>query len=102
MDPPDRRDAALKVLEKNHVSSTNYIFHSDDRDELAEALDAEWEGPVPYTILIAPGGEDRPPLEGRDRPRRAQERNLHPARQNLRQPQVISNLVRPRLNAMFN
>jgi peroxiredoxin len=56
-DPPDRRDAALKVLQKNHVSCTNYIFHSDDRDELAEALDPAWEGPAPYTLLIAPGGE---------------------------------------------
>lgn len=56
-DPPDRWDAALKVLQKNHVSCTNYIFHSDDRDELAEALDPAWEGPAPYTLLIAPGGE---------------------------------------------
>ena len=22
-----------------------------------EALDAEWEGPIPYTVLIAPGGK---------------------------------------------
>ena len=56
-DPPDRRKAALEVLRKNHVSCINYIFNSDDRDELAEALDSKWEGPVPYTILIAPGGE---------------------------------------------
>lgn len=56
-DPPDRQDAALAVLRKNHVSSTNYIFNSDDRDRLAEALDSQWEGPVPYTILIAPGGK---------------------------------------------
>ncbi len=56
-DPPDQREAALKILRKNHVSCTNYIFESADRDALAEALDATWEGPVPYTILIAPGGE---------------------------------------------
>ena len=56
-DPPEQQEAALKVLRENHVSCTNYIFNSDDRDELAEALDAEWEGPVPYTLLIAPGGE---------------------------------------------
>jgi hypothetical protein len=56
-DPPDQRDAALQILKENHVSSTNYIFDSDNRDQLAEALDPEWEGPVPYTILIAPGGE---------------------------------------------
>lgn len=56
-DPPELRDAALKVLQEKHVSSKNYIFASDDRDALAEALDPEWEGPVPYTLLIAPGGE---------------------------------------------
>ncbi len=56
-DSPDRRDLALKILAKNHVSCTNYIFHSDDRDALAEALDPKWEGPVPYTLLIAPGGK---------------------------------------------
>ena len=57
MDPPERRDVALKVLKKNYVSSKNYIFESDDRDALADALDPKWEGPAPYTILIAPGGE---------------------------------------------
>jgi peroxiredoxin len=56
-DPPDLQDAVLKVLQENHVSCSNYIFESDDRNELAEALDSKWEGPVPYTLLIAPGGE---------------------------------------------
>ncbi len=56
-DSPDRQDAVLKILKKNYVSSKNYIFHSDDRDALAEALDPKWEGPAPYTILVAPGGE---------------------------------------------
>lgn len=56
-DSPDRKAAVLKILQKNHVSCTNYIFNSDDRDRLAEALDPSWEGPVPYTILVAPGGE---------------------------------------------
>jgi peroxiredoxin len=56
-DSPDRKDAAFKVLRKNHVSCTNYIFDSDDRDRLADALDPKWEGPLPYTILVAPGGK---------------------------------------------
>jgi len=56
-DSPDQQDAVLKILKKNYVSSKNYIFHSDDRDELAEALDPQWEGPAPYTILVAPGGQ---------------------------------------------
>jgi thiol-disulfide isomerase/thioredoxin len=56
-DSPDRQSAALKVLRENHVSCKNYIFGNDDRDKLADALDSKWEGPVPYTLLIAPGGE---------------------------------------------
>jgi peroxiredoxin len=57
MDPPDQKQEALRFLEKQHVSSQNLIFASDDKDALAEALDAKWQGPVPYTILVAPGGE---------------------------------------------
>lgn len=57
MDPPDLKESALKFLKQHHVSSKNLIFASDDKDALAEALDAKWQGPVPYTILVAPGGE---------------------------------------------
>jgi len=57
IDSPDRRDAAARILRKNYVSCRNHIFASDDRDKLAEALDPQWEGPVPYTILLAPGGK---------------------------------------------
>jgi peroxiredoxin len=56
-DPAERSDIALKHLKQHHVSCTNLRFDSDDLDKLAEALDAKWEGPLPYTILIAPGGE---------------------------------------------
>ena len=57
LDGPQQRDAALACLREHHVSSTNYLFNSDDRDQLAEALDKQWPGPVPYTILVAPGGK---------------------------------------------
>lgn len=57
IDPPEGKEACLKVLDKNHVSCANLIFASANRDKLGDALDPKWEGPVPYTILIAPGGE---------------------------------------------
>jgi peroxiredoxin len=57
LDDPDHRDRVLKFLKEKHVSSTNYVFASDDRDKLAEALDKKWPGPVPYTLLVAPGGK---------------------------------------------
>jgi peroxiredoxin len=57
LDGVNNRDQALEVLTKNHASSANYLFDSDDRDKLAEALDPKWPGPLPYTVLIAPGGK---------------------------------------------
>ena len=57
LDGVENREQALKFLTKKHVSSTNYVFDSDERDKLAEALDPKWPGPVPYTLLIAPGGK---------------------------------------------
>ena len=57
LDDPKERDAVLKRLQEKHVSATNYLFNSDDRDAFASALDKQWPGPVPYTILVAPGGK---------------------------------------------
>lgn len=57
MDDPKKQDQALAMLTRLHVSATNYIFNSDKRDALVEALDKEWPGPVPHTLLIAPGGK---------------------------------------------
>jgi peroxiredoxin len=57
MDEPDQGAAALKVLEKQSVAATNYHLSIADRDRFADLLDKEWDGPLPHTVLIAPGGE---------------------------------------------
>jgi peroxiredoxin len=57
LDDIAKKDDALRVLKENHVAASNLILSADDRDKFAEALDQEWPGPVPYTILIAPGGK---------------------------------------------
>jgi peroxiredoxin len=57
LDGVKNRDQVLKFLTGRHASSANYIFDSEDKDKLAEALDPQWPGPVPYTVLIAPGGK---------------------------------------------
>lgn len=33
----------------------NYHSAIKDRDQFANLLDEEWDGPLPYTVLIAPG-----------------------------------------------
>ena len=57
MDDPEKRAEALKMLNSVHASTTNYILNTKNRDTFAEALDKEWPGPLPYTVLIAPGGK---------------------------------------------
>lgn len=57
LDEPEQREDALAVLQKNHVSCTNYFPSFNDRDRLADLLDKEWRGPLPHTLLIAPGGK---------------------------------------------
>lgn len=57
MDEPEQKDAALKVLKDNRLSATNHLF-TGDKDALVAALDPDgWQGPVPHTVLIAPGGK---------------------------------------------
>lgn len=57
MDEPSERDAVLKDLKANHVSAVNFHVAISDRDKFANLFDPQWEGPVPYTLLIAPGGK---------------------------------------------
>lgn len=57
LDDPAKEEAALKVLKDKHVAATNYLLTMKDRDKFAELLDKDWPGPLPHTLLIAPGGK---------------------------------------------
>ena len=54
---PDEKAGVLKMLEKQHASSRNLLFASDDTYALQAAFDPKWKAGVPYTVLIAPGGK---------------------------------------------
>lgn len=56
-DKPDKQDKALAFLKKQEASNKNYIFNTDDKYALIEAIDPEWQGALPYTILVEPGGK---------------------------------------------
>ena len=56
-DEPGKKDKALKFLEKQEASNTNYLFSVDDKYKLIESLDPDWQGGLPYTILVEPGGK---------------------------------------------
>ncbi|MCO8124152.1 redoxin domain-containing protein [Stieleria sp. TO1_6] len=44
-------------LEAEGRTSNNYLLTDPDIDALIAALDPQWEGPEPHTVLVAPGGE---------------------------------------------
>lgn len=57
-DKPDKREKVLKFLnDKNAAATTNYLFSEDDKYALIEAVDPDWQGALPYTLLIKPNGE---------------------------------------------
>jgi peroxiredoxin len=54
---PDEEKQVLAFLKKQQASNQNLIFASAQRDALMEAFDPEWEGAVPYTVLLSPEGQ---------------------------------------------
>ncbi|MDZ4685367.1 MAG: redoxin domain-containing protein [Planctomycetaceae bacterium] len=57
LDEPEQKADVLKVLERQHVAAANYLSAIADRDRFADLLDKDWDGPLPHTVLIAPGGK---------------------------------------------
>ena len=56
-DKPGRKDKVLSFLQEHHASNPNYIFASDDNYQMIDAIDKDWQGTLPYTLIIKPGGE---------------------------------------------
>ena len=56
-DEPAIKSKVLKFLQKQQASATNFIFNSEDKYQLIEAIDPKWQGAIPYTIVVEPGGK---------------------------------------------
>jgi thiol-disulfide isomerase/thioredoxin len=54
---PDEKVGVMKTLQAQHASSTNLLFASEDTYGMQAAFDAKWDGGVPFTMVIAPGGK---------------------------------------------
>ena len=46
----------LAFLKKNQASSRNLLFGETEKYKLMEAFDPQWNGALPYTILLGPDG----------------------------------------------
>ncbi|MCE6987750.1 redoxin domain-containing protein [Dyadobacter sp. CY323] len=56
-DSPDKKPKALKFLQGKFASNKNFIFNIEDKYKLIEAVDPKWQGALPYTLLVEPGGK---------------------------------------------
>ena len=56
-DEAGKREGALEFLKKEQASTRNVAFDKGDPYALIEAVDPKWQGALPHTIVVAPGGE---------------------------------------------
>jgi peroxiredoxin len=54
---PDEKTGVLRFLQKQHATSRNYLFDSEDTSALQTAFDPKWDSAVPYTILLSGDGK---------------------------------------------
>lgn len=56
-DSPEEKQKALEVLTRKRISAANYLFDGNDKYKLMDAVDEKSSGPLPHTVLVAPGGK---------------------------------------------
>jgi peroxiredoxin len=56
-DNPENISKVHNFLKSKHSAVQNYIFETGDKYSLIEAVNPEWNGALPYTILVEPGGK---------------------------------------------
>lgn len=72
MDNPKMKEQAIKFLENQQAvppnalkrrlvkegrKTLNFIYSGASTDAIIKALDTEWKGPLPFTVIVAPGGK---------------------------------------------
>ena len=56
-DKVNKKDAALKFLTESESAVKNFIYSEEDNYAMIESVDPDWNGALPYTILVEPGGK---------------------------------------------
>ena len=56
-DKPSFEEKVKVFLTEQQAAFPNYIYLGDDQQAFISAIDSRWQGNLPYTMLVAPGGE---------------------------------------------
>ena len=57
LDQLAKSEKVLDFLKENQAAFTNFIYTSENRDAFFEVVDPDWQGNLPYTMVVAPGGK---------------------------------------------
>jgi peroxiredoxin len=52
-----KKEKVMDFLKNKGAATKNYLYSAEDKYQLIESVDKNWSGAIPYTLLIAPGGE---------------------------------------------
>lgn len=56
-DEPSKKTKVHEFLKTKQAANPNYLFSGDNKYKLIEAVDPKWQGALPYTIVVEPGGK---------------------------------------------
>lgn len=56
MDAPDQGEKVLKFLKSKASALPNYLMDTEDKYEVINGVGKDWNGSLPVTLLIEPGG----------------------------------------------
>jgi hypothetical protein len=56
-DVPEAKPDVIAFLKRNHASTVNYLFASDDTSAVQDSFDKGMSGAVPYTLLLGANGD---------------------------------------------
>jgi peroxiredoxin len=52
-----KKEKVLEFLKNKGAATNNYLYSGEDKYQLIDAVNKSWSGALPFTMLIAPGGE---------------------------------------------
>jgi thiol-disulfide isomerase/thioredoxin len=57
LDDTSKFNKALSFLQAKQASNKNYLFNMKNKYKLIDAVDPKWQGALPYTLIVEPGGK---------------------------------------------
>ena len=57
LDDPSKEEKVLQFLMDKNAAINNFLYTGNNKYKLIETVDKQWSGSIPFTILVAPGGE---------------------------------------------